>query len=139
MNTLRHIGNSGSDNDGNRQTPTSVIPQANRPASLTTSDVVSENEAMRQVRDIGLNYRSLREYGLKVGKVQKNGRGYDYSASFITDLANSYFTRSEAMDLLKMDRNVFFNWTKDEDVKFTQIGQVGLFRKDVVLAKKRSR
>ena len=130
-------GNMG--NNANGQTTTSVIPQAIKPACLTANDCISENEAMRQVRGVGLNYRSLREYGFKIGNVQKNGRGYDYSAAFITDLANNYFTRQEAMDLLNMDRNAFFNWTKDEDVKFTQIGQVGLFRKDVVLAKKRSR
>jgi len=121
------------------QTSTSVIPQSIKPVSLNASDCISENEAMRQVRGIGLDYRSLREYALKVGSVQKNGRGYEYSKSFITDLANSYFTRKEAMDFLNMDRNAFFNWTKDEDVKFIQIGQVGLFRKDRVLAKKRSR
>ena len=129
-------GNMG--NNANGQTSASVIPQANKPVSLNASDYISENEAMRQVRDIGLNYKALRLYGLKTGSVQRNGRGYEYSASLITDLATNYFTRKEAMDFLNMVSSTFFDWTKADGIEFIQIGQVGLFRKDVVLAKKRA-
>ena len=122
----------------NGQTSTSVISQADKTVSLNFSDCISENEAMREVRNIGFNYRSLREYGLKVGSVQKNGNGYDYSKSFVSDLANNYFTRQEAMDLLNMAKTTFFDWTKADGVDFIQIGQVSLFRKDVILSKKRA-
>lgn len=108
------------------------------PVPVPQDNFIAENEALRQVRGLGLNYRALRQYGLKVGKVRANGRGHDYSASFITDLASNYFTRKEAMDFLGMARATFFDWTKADGVDFIQIGQVGLFRKDLILLKKRA-
>jgi len=93
---------------------------------------------MGQVRGIGLNYKALRQYGLNTGTARRNGRSYEYSGALITDLANNYYTRKEAMDFLNMVSSTFFDWTKAEGIEFIQIGQVGLFRKDVVLAKKRA-
>ena len=61
-----------------------------------------------------------------------------YSSSFIDDLAGNYFVREEAMGLLRMPRATRFAWTKDAGVEFIRIGQVSLFRKDVVLAKRRA-
>ncbi len=108
------------------------------PTASAQEGFISENDAIGQVRGLGLNYRALRQYALTVGKTRKTGRGYDYSAAFIADLANGYFTRKEAMDLLGMARATFFDWTKAEGVAFIQIGQVGLFRKDLILTKKRA-
>ena len=90
------------------------------------------------MRGLEINYRSLRQYALEVGKAQKNGREYFYSASFISDLANNYFTRQEAIDFLKLPPATFFDWKTREGVQFIQIGQVGLVKKTVILAKKRA-
>ncbi len=116
--------------------PATTLPIAAPP--LTQDEFISENEAIKRVRQLGLNYRALRQYGLASGKAQRNGRGYDYSAALISDLASNYFTRREAMDLLNMARATFFDWTKAEGVEFIQIGQVGLFRKDLILQERRS-
>jgi hypothetical protein len=35
-------------------------------------------------------------------------------------------------------RATFFDWTKIGGIEFVQIGQVGLFKKDIVLEKKRA-
>jgi len=111
------------------------------PAPVTTlppDKLISENDAIRQVRGLGLDYRTLREYGIKTGQVQKDGRNYNYSSQFIADLAGNYFTCQEAMDLLKMPKSTFFVWKNSEGIECIQIGQVGLYRKDVIINKKRA-
>ncbi len=103
-----------------------------------TDKGIPEDEAIRIVRRLGVNYRKLREYGLSVGKASRNGRGYDYSAQFISDLSSNYLTAQESMDLLKMSKSAFFRWRNSEGVECIQVGQVGLYRQDQILLKKRA-
>ena len=42
------------------------------------------------------------------------------------------------MDLMKMKPTTFFYWAKRNGVDFILIGQVSLFRKDVIMNKRRS-
>ena len=115
-----------------------VPPTPSSATAMPCDKVITEDEAIRQVRGLGLNYRPLRAYGLKVGKVRKNGRVYDYPAQFISGLAGNYFTSQEAMNLLKMPKSTFFAWRNADGVECIQIGKIGLHRKDVILLKKRS-
>jgi len=87
---------------------------------------------------LGLAYRSLRDYALKAGKAEKSGRGYLYSSAFVADLADNYYTRAEAIDLLKMPPSTFHEWTKTDGIGFVLIGKVSLFRKDAIMEKRRS-
>lgn len=57
---------------------------------------------------------------------------------FIADLADNYYTRAEAIDLLKMPPSTFHEWTKTDGIGFVLIGKVSLFRKDVIMAKRRA-
>jgi len=84
-----------------------------------------------------LNYRTLRAHGVEAGKVRKNGKGYEYLSRFITDLSGNYLTTQESMDLLKMPRSTFFAWRRSVGVDCIQIGNVGLYSRDVILRKKR--
>ena len=117
-----------------------AFPQASRPPVdvLPPDGFIPEDEAIRRVRGLGLDYRTLRAYGIKAGKVQPNGRGFDYSVRFIADLAGNYLTSQEAMDFLHMPKSSFFAWRNSHGVEFVQIGQVGLYRRDEILLKKRS-
>lgn len=99
---------------------------------------MTENQALLQVKALKLNYRSFREYALSVGKARKNGNDFLYSSPFVTDIATNYFTRTEAMDMLKLKRATFFDWTKKDCISFIQIGRVSLFRREVILEKRRS-
>jgi len=115
------------------------VPPTPSPATAVSLDeIIPEDEAVRQVRGLGVNYRPLRAYGLKTSKARKNGRGYDYSSQFIADLASNYLTSQEAMDLLQMPKSTFFAWRNADGVECIQIGQIGLYRKDVILLKKRA-
>lgn len=105
------------------------------PVAAPSEAMIDENAVLSQLRPLGLNYRSFREHALQTGKAEKIGRGYAYSAVFVADIADNYFTRSKAIDLLKMPVSTFHEWTKTEGVGFLLIGQVSLFRKDVIRAK----
>jgi hypothetical protein len=56
----------------------------------------------------------------------------------VADLGANYFTRAEAIDLLKMPPSTFHEWTKSEGIAFILIGEVSLFRKDAIMAKRRA-
>jgi site-specific recombinase XerC len=130
-------GNGAGHIHGARQTPDSR-PMPSIPIPSPAPDgFIGEDEAVRRVRDLRINYRTLREYGMKTGAVRKNGSGHEYSAEFIAGLANDYFTGQEAMDLLKMPKSSFFRWRNANGVEFIQMGQVGLYRKDLILEQKR--
>lgn len=75
---------------------------------------ITEDEAIRRTRGLGLDYRTLRAHGVEEGKVRKHGRGYEYLSRFIADLSSNYLTTQEAMDLLKMPRSTFFAWRRSE-------------------------
>ncbi len=81
---------------------------------------------------------SLRETGPQDARGQACRPTYAYSSAFISDLAGNYFTRAEAIDLLKMPPSTFHEWTKTEGIEFVLIGKVSLFRKDVIMAKRRA-
>lgn len=115
-----------------------IPPPSLTPVLNIDDGLITENEVIRRVRSLGLNYRALREYALEIGKAQKQGRGYMYSSSLISDLASNYFTRAEAIDLLKYAPSTFYDWTKRDGIEFIQIGQVSLFRKNIILEKRRS-
>jgi len=100
--------------------------------------LIEETQALRQLLPLGVNHRSLRKYALEQGKAEQNGRGVLYSSAFIADLATNHLTRAEAMDLLSMTHSTFFYWVKKDAIEFIQIGKVSLFRKDVVLEKRRA-
>lgn len=137
--TMRDNGN-GAALYANGAHPVPVVSQAPSIQSMQPSQgsLISEKEAIRQTHDLGINDRALRRYAIDAGKVRKTGRCYEYSSTFISDLTTNYFTRKEAIDLLGMARATFFDWTKLDGIAFIQIGQVGLFRKDIILQKKRS-
>jgi len=100
--------------------------------------MIGENDALRELLPLGLSYKSLRKYALEQGAGQQDGEGFQYSSAFISDLAVNYFTRREAMDVLNMASSTFFDWTKREAVEFILIGKVSLFRRDVIMAKRRA-
>jgi hypothetical protein len=66
------------------------------------------------------------------------GRGFAYSSQFVADLTGNYYTTQEAMDFLQMSKSTFFRWRNAEGVECLQIGQVGLYRSDVIRSKKRA-
>ena len=61
-----------------------------------------------------------------------------YSAAFVEDIACNYYTRDEAVDLLKIPVSSFWEWVKVEGIAFIKIGNVSLFPKDVIMAKRRA-
>lgn len=92
--------------------PTSpaTSPCSHAPAQ-SFDNMIDENEVIPRLNPLGLNYKAVRDYAMEQGKVQKRGRGYLYSAVFVADLAENYFTRTEAIDLLKMPESSFYEWT----------------------------
>jgi len=133
-------GNNANRNQNARNAPVNAHNGANDCGEMDSREEqwIAELEAIRATRDLGINYRSLRKYAVQFGKAKRDGRAYLYSSSFIVDIANNYFTRSEAMDLLKFPKATLFEWAKQEDIELIRIGQTSLFRKDVVLSKKRA-
>ncbi len=108
------------------------------PVPAQPGDMIDESETIRRLYPLGLNYRSLQFYALQGGKAEKKGRGCLYSSAFVADLAGNYFTRDEAIDLLKMPPSTFHAWTKKEGIGFVLIGKVSLFKKEVIMAKRRA-
>jgi integrase len=98
-----------------------------------------ETEALRRVRALGLNHRSLWKYAEDSGAVARAGRRHMYSEALVDDLAGSYFTREEALDLLGMPISSFWEWVKVEGIRFAQVGNVSLFPKDTIMAKRRAK
>ncbi|MDD5705754.1 MAG: site-specific integrase [Kiritimatiellae bacterium] len=119
--------------------PQPVVRIGVRPCCDDPGVLIDEGEAIRRTKALGLSYRSLRVHAMKAGMAEKRDRGYAYSAAFVDDLVANHFTRAEAMDLLKMPSSTFHEWTKTEDIVFVQIGQVSLFKKDVIVGRWQSR
>jgi len=128
--TMARINGNGSNRDQHSASP----PTPRR----TPNEMIGENDALRELLPLGLSYKSLRKYALEQGAGQQDGEGFQYSSAFISDLAVNYFTRREAMDVLNMASSTFFDWTKREAVEFILIGKVSLFRRDVIMAKRRA-
>jgi hypothetical protein len=75
---------------------------------------------------------------MAAGKAERDGSRALYSSVFVHELAENYFTRAEAIDLLNIPASTFFDWTKSEGIDFIKIGQVSLFRKDLIMEKRRA-
>ena len=118
--------------------PVATVPAVPRPAQEQPDDMIDESEAIRILKPLGLNFRSLRGYAMQAGKAGKSGRSLRFSSSFVADLAENHFTRTEALDLLKMPPSSFHAWTRENGVAIIRIGQASLFRKDVILEKRRA-
>ncbi len=100
--------------------------------------LIDESQAISRLRALGLSYRSLSDYALKTGNAEKRGRRCLYSSALVADLGANYFTRNEAIDLLKMPPSTFHEWIKTECIDVIRIGKVSLFRKDVIMEKRRA-
>jgi hypothetical protein len=114
--------------------PPPAPPPAGRPDRL-----IDETEALRRVRALRVNHRSLWNCAEASGAVARAGRLHMYSAAFVDDLAGNYFTREEALDLLGMPVSSFWEWVKVAGIRFVQVGSVSLFPKDAIMAKRRAR
>jgi hypothetical protein len=118
--------------------PPAVVPSEPPPAGRSDR-LIDETEALRRVRALGLNHRSLWKYAEDSGAVARAGRRHMYSEALVDDLAGSYFTREEALDLLGMPISSFWEWVKVEGIRFAQVGNVSLFPKDTIMAKRRAK
>ena len=118
--------------------PVATVPAVPQPAPEQPDDMIDEAEAIRILKPLGLNFRSLRGYAMQAGKAGKSGRSLRFSSSFVADLAENHFTRTEALDLLKMPPSSFHAWTRENGVAIIRIGKASLFRKNVILEKRRA-
>jgi site-specific recombinase XerC len=106
-------------------------------SSQVTSDdsPLSEDVAMHLLRPFDIKLASLRTYGEQAGIIERKDGNYYYSSEHIDDLRTNYYTKQEAMLMLRLKKSGFSYWVTSNKVVCKIIGKASLIPKSDVLDK----
>jgi site-specific recombinase XerD len=94
---------------------------------------LTEHEALKVVRPLGITWRSLRQYCLQNGMAKTIDKACFYSEAAIDDISRNWMPKDRAMKLLKLSKSGYYFWVGENAIQTLTIGRAAFVKNEAVL------